>query len=208
MSFGIVSERAAPRSEPVPAGSSHDDPFLSTWFREALERDRAQARLYAAGFVKTLGPGSPSWENMAPLIRSGWAVRHDQLCISRHDWRLSWSAAKDGWHDAGGPFDPPRPPTETPPVELIVPARGAHVYDAFGEPAGRVKAVRETDFLLGRPLARDVYVPFRAIIWPGRQSLRIGVPHARVGAMGWEPSKLFGLFGSTRLAQLDRVTLT
>jgi hypothetical protein len=61
-----------------------------------------------------------------------------------------------------------------------------------------VKAVRETDFLLGRPLARDVYVPFSAIRWPGQWSLRIRVPNAQLGAMGWEQSKPFGLFGSSR----------
>jgi hypothetical protein len=72
------------------------------------------------------------------------------------------------------------------------PAVGAHVVEAFGEPAGRVKAVRATDFLLGRPLARDVYVPFSAIRWPGRHALRIGVPNARLDAMGWQQPKLFG----------------
>jgi hypothetical protein len=161
--------------------------------REALERDRAEVRAYAAGFVKTLGPGGQTWENMAPLIRHGWAVRHDQICVSRHDWRLSWPAARHGWRDTGGAFDPPAPSIETPPVELIVPATGAHVYDAFGEPAGRVKAVRDGDFLLARPLARDVYVPFSAIIWPGRDGLRIGVPKAKMTTMGWECPSLLGV---------------
>jgi hypothetical protein len=74
------------------------------------------------------------------------------------------------------------------------PAIGAHVFDAFGEPADRVKGVWDTDFLLGRPLARDVYVPFSAIRWPGRHSLRIGVANAQLGAMGWQQPKLLGLF--------------
>jgi hypothetical protein len=58
-----------------------------------------------------------------------------------------------------------------------------------------VKDVRDGDFLLGRPLARDVYVPFSAIRWSGRSTLRIGVPNAQLGAMGWERPKLLGLFG-------------
>jgi hypothetical protein len=69
------------------------------------------------------------------------------------------------------------------------------VFDAFGEPAGRVKDVRDRDFLLGRPLARDVYVPFSVILWPGKRSLRIDVANAELGAMGWERPKLLGLFG-------------
>jgi hypothetical protein len=69
------------------------------------------------------------------------------------------------------------------------------VFDAFGEPAGRVKAVRDRDFLLGRPLARDVYVPFSAIRWPGESSLRIDVTNAEIDAMGWERPRLLGLVG-------------
>jgi hypothetical protein len=168
------------------------------WLAEALERDRAEARVYAAGFVKTLGPGGQTWENMAPLIRNGWAVRHDQNCVSRHDWRLSWSAAREAWREAGGAFDRPAPPTETPSVDLIIPTTGAHVYDGFGEPAGRVKAVRDGDFLLARSLARDVYVPFSAIVWPGREALRIGVPNAQIGEMNWERPKVLGAFGGGR----------
>jgi hypothetical protein len=73
-----------------------------------MDRDCHEVRAYAAGFVKILGPGGQTWENMAPLIRNGWAVRHDQMiCVARHDWRLSWPAAREGWRDAGGAFDPP-----------------------------------------------------------------------------------------------------
>jgi hypothetical protein len=77
--------------------------------RDALERDCAEVRAYAAGFVKILGPVGQTWENMAPLMRNGWAVRHDEVCVRRHDWRLSWPAARDGWREAGGAFDPPPP---------------------------------------------------------------------------------------------------
>jgi hypothetical protein len=68
------------------------------------------------------------------------------------------------------------------------------VFDAFGEPAGRVKPTRDRDFLLDRPLARDVYVPFSAIRWTSPGSVRIAVSNAQLGVMGWERSKLLGLF--------------
>ena len=203
MSAGLMLERVGTPGERIgqpPAGEARDQAVGSPAVRSAEERDRAEARAYGVAFVKALGPGSPTWETRGPLVGAGWASRHDQSCDPRHDWRLSWPAVRDGWRQAGGAFDPPPPPTttDTPTPELIVPAPGAHVFDAFGEPAGRVKGVRDGDFLLGRPLARDVYVPFSAIRWSGRSTLRIGVPNAQLGAMGWERPKLFGLFGGSR----------
>jgi hypothetical protein len=161
------------------------------------ERDRADARAFGAAFVKALGPGAPTWEASSPQVRDGWAGRHDQLCTPRHDWRLTWPAVREGWREAGGAFDSPVPDRELPwsSHEAVESAPGAHVYDAFGEPAGRVKTVRDEDFLLARPLARDVYVPFSAIRWPGRTALRIGVPNGRIGAMGWERPGLIGTVG-------------
>jgi hypothetical protein len=197
---GIITRAAAAAENRTcaPWRDSHDQAVGQPWLQEAIERDRREVRAYAAGFVKTLGAGGQTWENMAPLIRNGWAVRHDQVCVARHDWRLSWPAARDGWREAGGAFDAPLPPMEIPPIELVIPVIGAHVYDAFGEPAGRVKAVRDADFLLARPLARDVYVSFSAIIWPGREALRIGVPKARIDEMEWERPKLLGGFDGRR----------
>jgi hypothetical protein len=69
------------------------------------------------------------------------------------------------------------------------------VFDAFGEPAGRVKGVRDRDFLLERPLARDVYVPLSAIQQPGHTAIRISEPNDRLDGTGWERPKLLGLFG-------------
>jgi len=40
---------------------------------------------------------------------------------------------------------------------------GMEVVGSDGELAGTVKDVRTTDFLLDRPLARDVYVPLAAV---------------------------------------------
>jgi hypothetical protein len=162
--------------------------------------DSQHACVYGAASAKAFGLGSRTWEDVAPLVRAGWAGRHEKACDPRHDWRLCWPAVKDGWADAGGAFDPPRldSVTDNPVAERIAPARGADVFDAFGEPAGRVNIVREHDFLLDRPLARDVFVPFEAIRWPGRVTLRISVPNAHIGAMGWERPKILGLFGGGR----------
>ena len=163
----------------------------------AHEGDRREARAYGAAFVPA--SSSHTWEDIQALVRNGWASRHAQVGDARYDWRLSWPEVREGWEAAGGAFAPPVPDQGAQPTandqEPSPPAIGAHVFDAFGEPAGRVKGVRDRDFLLGRPLARDVYVPLSAIRWPGRQSLRIGVPNAQLGAMGWERPKLLGLFG-------------
>jgi hypothetical protein len=202
MPTGLMMERVATREGSIgqiPAGQAHAQAAESPAAPSTDQRDCAEARAYGAGFVKTLGPGSSTWETIGPLVRAGWASRHNQSCPPRDDWRLSWPAVRQGWHEAGGAFDPPPPATSTEPrhAEPTVPAAGAHVFDMFGEPAGRVKAVRDRDFLLGRPLARDVYVPFSAIRWSGHYSLRIGVPNAQLGAMGWQRPKLFGLFGGS-----------
>jgi hypothetical protein len=168
---------------------------------EVIEtRGERNARAYGAAAAKAFGPGSPAWEDVAPLIRAGWAGRQELAGDPGLDWRLSWPSVKDGWVDAQGALDLPRIDTvpNTPMVERIVPAPGAHVFDPFGEPAGRVKSVRENDFLLARPLARDVFVPFEAIRWPGRETLRISVPNAHVDAAGWERPKILGLFGGRR----------
>ena len=157
-------------------------------------RDRAEALTYGAAFVPVFSPRP--WEDVAELVRNGWASRHGQVGDGREDWRLSWPAVRQGWQAAGGGFAPARadqpsqPTTSEPePSTLTV---GMFVFDAFGEAAGRVKAVRESDFLLDRPLRRDVYVPFSAIRWRSSAAIRIGVPNARLGDSDWERSKLLG----------------
>jgi hypothetical protein len=169
-----------------------------------------EARAYGAASAKAFGIGSPTWQDVSPSLRTGWEGRHQVACDPRHDWRLCWPAVKDGWVDAGGAVDSPplAAVTEASETERIAPAPGAYVFDAFGEPAGRVKRVRENDFLLGRPLARDVFVPLDAIRWPGRMTLRIGVPNAQVGALGWERPKILGLFGARRRERAGPPTST
>jgi len=106
---------------------------------------------------------------------------------------------KEGWQAAGGAFatplaDQPSQP-RTVEQERSPPKVGAFVFDAFGEPAGRVKAVREADFLLDRPLARDLYVPFSAIRTSSSSAIRIGITNGRIGEISLQPAKLLGIFG-------------
>jgi hypothetical protein len=204
MSTRLTTERSTMPGIRIPQASQDEGRAQTVQETLALNREQhdcGEAPAYGAAFVKTLGPGSLTWENIAPLIRAGWASRHDRSCDTRRDWRLSWPAVREGWREAGGAFEAAAPPstTHTPPPESIVPAQGAHVFDTFGEPAGRVKTVRDDGFLLARPLARDVYVPLSAIRWPGKWSLRVGVPNAQLGSMGWERPKLLGLFGGSPL---------
>ena len=59
---------------------------------------------------------------------------------------------------------------------------------------GRVKEVRDSDFLLDRAMQRDIYVPFAAVqeVTDGRVVLTI--PARQVTTMGWPRSPLRGLF--------------
>ncbi|MCA1645328.1 MAG: DUF2171 domain-containing protein [Chloroflexi bacterium] len=41
---------------------------------------------------------------------------------------------------------------------------GMDVMSIDGHPVGKVKEVRSADFLLDRPLARDLYVPFSSVL--------------------------------------------
>jgi hypothetical protein len=40
---------------------------------------------------------------------------------------------------------------------------GLEVLGSDGQSVGKVKTVRQTDFVLDRPMARDLYVPFSAV---------------------------------------------
>lgn len=59
---------------------------------------------------------------------------------------------------------------------------------------GRVKEVRDGDFLLDRSMQRDIYVPFAAVqeVTGGRVVLTI--PARQVATMGWPHPPLRGLF--------------
>jgi hypothetical protein len=70
---------------------------------------------------------------------------------------------------------------------------GMDVVGFDGEPVGTVKDVRGSDFLVDRPLARDVYVPIDAVqvivtatgTEAGHPRIILTVRADDVGDMGW-----------------------
>ena len=68
---------------------------------------------------------------------------------------------------------------------------GMDVIDLDGQAVGVVKRRRVLDFLVARPLKRDVYVPFSAIAGGNGRELRLSVASDSVGSSGWARSPLF-----------------
>jgi hypothetical protein len=73
---------------------------------------------------------------------------------------------------------------------------GMEVTSLDGERIGRVKDVGQAEFLLDRPMARDLWVPFSAVLetsaYSGNvrgpvqpDSVVLEVGHSRVHEMGW-----------------------
>ncbi len=62
---------------------------------------------------------------------------------------------------------------------------GMEVVGNQGQHVGTVKEVRANDFLVDRPAARDVYIPFSAANVTGRQ-VRLNIRAAHVDKQGWE----------------------
>jgi hypothetical protein len=68
--------------------------------------------------------------------------------------------------------------------------RGLPVVDREGKRVGKVKEVRNTDFLLSRTLARDVYVPYYVCEYDGTQ-VTINVLADEISSQGWAMPRLF-----------------
>ena len=68
---------------------------------------------------------------------------------------------------------------------------GMDVIDLNCQAVGVVKRRRLLDFLVARPLKRDVYVPFSAIAGGNGRELRLSVANDAVGASGWARAALF-----------------
>lgn len=60
------------------------------------------------------------------------------------------------------------------------------VASADGELVGRVKEIRAVDFLLDRPMERDVYVPFSAVKAIRNDLVMLTINADRIDDMGWE----------------------
>jgi hypothetical protein len=75
---------------------------------------------------------------------------------------------------------------------------GMEVVGIDGESVGKVKEVREGEFLVDRPLARDVWVPFASVLEAGEQGgafrrgptqpseVMLNIAAARVDDQDWE----------------------
>jgi len=66
---------------------------------------------------------------------------------------------------------------------------GMEVVDRDGDHLGIVKEVRGDEFLLDRPLARDVYVPFSACTFSAGQ-VQLNVRSDEIGDQGWQQPDL------------------
>jgi hypothetical protein len=75
---------------------------------------------------------------------------------------------------------------------------GMDVVGIDGERIGKVKEVRQSDFLVDRPVARDMWVPFSAVLEAGEQGgafrrgptqsseVMLSISAAHVENQGWE----------------------
>jgi hypothetical protein len=66
------------------------------------------------------------------------------------------------------------------------------VVGADGEQVGTVKAVHGTDFLLDRPMARDLLVPFSAVRTVDGERIMLGVRSGEIDDQHWPTSELTG----------------
>jgi hypothetical protein len=64
-------------------------------------------------------------------------------------------------------------------------AEGMNVFGADGQHVGVVKEIRERDFLLDRPMQRDVYVPFAFIRDTDGDRVALMVRSDQIDQMGW-----------------------
>ena len=68
---------------------------------------------------------------------------------------------------------------------------GMDVTSSDERPVGVVKRRRALDFLVARPLQRDVYVPFSAIAGANGREVHLSVSTDTIGTSGWTRSALF-----------------
>jgi hypothetical protein len=76
------------------------------------------------------------------------------------------------------------------------------VFDAYGERLGQVKEVRPADFLLARPLRRDVYVPYTAVRDVHGRGVTLNVAGDTIDDANWAHPAILG----TRSARDDGTT--
>ena len=69
---------------------------------------------------------------------------------------------------------------------------GMEVFGNDQESVGQVKRVRQNDFLIDRPMARDVYAPFSAIQTATGSQVVLNIAASEIGAQGWPNPSLGG----------------
>ena len=62
---------------------------------------------------------------------------------------------------------------------------GMEVVDADGKPVGEVKEVRSSDFLLNRPMGRDIYVPFADCDVTDDGKVQLNIRSDQIEQQGW-----------------------
>ncbi len=62
---------------------------------------------------------------------------------------------------------------------------GMDVVGSDADNVGRVKEVRDTDFLVDRTMQRDVYIPFSAVRNVTGDRIALNIPAGQVDNMGW-----------------------
>lgn len=67
---------------------------------------------------------------------------------------------------------------------------GMQVVGSDEKNVGEVKEVRRSDFLVDRPLARDVYIPYEAVQAASGDRVTIAVPAGEVNDQGWANPEL------------------
>jgi hypothetical protein len=61
-----------------------------------------------------------------------------------------------------------------------------------GEQIGQVKEVRGEDFLISRPMARDLLVPMRFVQNTHDDQIVLSIPAGQVDGMNWRSPELLG----------------
>jgi hypothetical protein len=68
--------------------------------------------------------------------------------------------------------------------------KGMEVVGSDNQRIGSVKKIRSRDFLVDRPLGRDIYVPFDACQEADHQRIKLGVPSNEIDQQNWEQPEL------------------
>ena len=69
---------------------------------------------------------------------------------------------------------------------------GMEVVDIVADRIGYVKQIRDVDFLVDRPMKRDLYVPFHAVKQVQDDIVVVDVITENIADMGWEHPPLVG----------------